>query len=113
MLSCAALQSIQKNAHLCPLVTVEVTESMALRLLPLSPPDKFHRGMPVFRGKVDEQTQLADLIRPEAWFLFRTLNLSHDWPYLSPSLWSSNESFQEGKTFVSNFKVVNDAAEGE
>ena len=79
-----------------PLVTIEVTESMALRLLPLSLPNEFHRGMLVFRGKVDEHTQLADLIGPETWFLFRTLNLSHNWPYLSPNLWSSNESFQEG-----------------
>ena len=62
-----------------PLVTVEVKESMALRLLSTSPPDEFHRGIPVLRGKVDEQTQLADLIGPETWFLFRTLNLSHDW----------------------------------
>ena len=94
-----------------PLVTVEVKESMALRLLSTSPPDEFHRGIPVFRGKVDEQTQPADLIGPETWFLFRTLNLSHDWLYLSPDLWSSNESFQEGKEFVSNLKVVNDTAE--
>jgi len=94
-----------------PLVTVKVKESMALRLLSTSPPDEFHRGVPVFRGKVDEQTQLADLIGPETWFLFRTLNLSQDWLYISPELWPSNESFQKGKDFVSNLKVVNDAAE--
>ena len=91
-----------------PLVTVEVTELMALRLLLLSPPDQFHRGIPMFRGKVDEQTQLADLIGPETWFLFRTLlALSCSQPVVK------QRPFQEGKAFVSNFKVVNDAAEGE
>ena len=94
-----------------PLLTNEVKESMALRLLSVSPPDEFRRGIPVFKRNIDEQSKLHDFIGTETWFIFDALNLEKDWLYDSPEVWISNESFKKGQSFVANIKVVNDAAE--
>ena len=95
--------------HRC--MSSDVKEAMALRLLSISPPDEFRRGIPVCRRNVDAFTKVVDLIGPETWFLFETLDLDRSWLYLSPELWPSSESYQKAKTFVCNLKVVNDAAE--
>ena len=46
-------------------LTNEVKESMALRLLSMSPPDEFRRGIPVFKRVIDEDSKLIDFIGPE------------------------------------------------
>ena len=92
-------------------LTNEVKESMALRLLSMSPPDEFRRGVPVFKRVIDEDSKLIDFIGPETWFIFDALNLDKNWLYDSPGSWSCNESFKKGRKFAANIKVVNDAAE--
>ena len=56
-------------------LTNEVKGSMALRLLSLSPPDEFRRGIPVFKRVIDEDSKLIDFIGPETWFIFDALDL--------------------------------------
>jgi len=93
------------------LVSNKIKVSMALQLLSTTVPDEFRCRIPIFRGTVDEQTQLLDFVGSETWFLLEVLNLEESWLYLTPELWSNSDSYQTGKKFVINVKVVNDAAE--
>ena len=81
------------------------------KILSFSHPNQFCRRIPFFRGGISETTQLADLVGTDMWFLFDCLKIDHSWLELSPKLWSTGESFLCGKDFVTNLKVVNDAAE--
>ena len=92
-------------------LTNEVKESMALRLLSMSPLDEFRRGIPVFKRVIDEDSKLIGFMGPETWYIFDALNLDNNWLYDSPGSWSCNECFKKGRKFVANIKVVNDAAE--
>ena len=94
-----------------PLLTSKVKESMAFQLLSISPPDEFRRGIPVFKRYIDRCSKLCDFIGPETWFIFECLRMDKDWLYEKPEQWAANESFKKAQKFVSNIKVVNDAAE--
>jgi len=74
------------------LVSIKIKESMALRLLSTTVPDKFRCRIPVFKGTVDEQTQLLDFVGPETWFLLKVLNLEQSWLNLSLELWPTSDS---------------------
>ena len=94
-----------------PFLTNEMKESMAFQLLSMSPPDEFHRGIPVFKRNIDRCSKLYDFIGPETWFIFECLRMNKDWLYNKPEQWTANESFKKGKKFVANIKVVNNAVE--
>ena len=53
----------------------EVKESMAVKLLSMSPPDEFRWGIPVCKQVIDEDSKLIDFIEPETCFIFDALNL--------------------------------------
>ena len=78
---------------------------MALRMLSMSPPDEFCRGIPVFKRVIDEDFKLIDFIVPETWFTFDALNWDKTWLYDSPGSWSCDECFRKGQKFVANIKV--------
>ena len=67
-------------------LTNEVKESMALRLLSMSPRDEFCQGIPVFKRVIDEDSKLIGFIGPETWFIFDALNLDKNWLYDFPEL---------------------------
>ena len=62
-------------------LTNEIRESMALRLLSIVPPQKYRRGVPLFKRNIDKHSQLLDFIGPETWFIFETLKLDTAWLY--------------------------------
>ena len=60
-------------------ILFEIKEEMAKTLiLQTTQPEVFRTGKPVY-VHIDRSTKLFDLIRPESWFLFTALNISHDW----------------------------------
>ena len=85
-------------------------ESMAFQFLSISPPDEFRREIPIFKRNIDRCSKLYDFIEPETWFIFECLRMNKDWLYDKPAQWTANESFKNGKKFVANIKIVNDAA---
>ena len=92
-------------------LTNEIRESMALRLLSIVPPQKYRRGVPLFKRNIDKHSQLLDFIGPETWFIFETLKLDTAWLYDLPELWPTYDSFVKGQKFAAYVKVVNDVAE--
>ena len=92
-------------------LTNEIRESMALRVLSIVPPQKYRRGVPLFKRNIDKHSQLLDFIGPETWFIFETLKLDTAWLYDLPELWPTYDSFVKGQKFAANVKVVNDVAE--
>ena len=61
--------------------------------------------------KVDEKTELEDLITPESFKFFKILGLNPSWLELSPDKWDDNEDYKSAKEFVTTVKVTNDVAE--
>ena len=61
--------------------------------------------------KVDEKTELEDLITPESFKFFTILGLNPSWLELSPDKWDDNEDYKSAKEFVTTVKVTNDVAE--
>ena len=55
---------------------------------------------------------LSDLLGPASRFICYALDLGHKWLIGHVELSNLLESSNEGKCFVQNVKVVNDAAEG-
>ena len=48
-----------------PLLTNEMKESMAFKLLSISPPDEFRREIPIFKRNIDRCSKLCDFIGPK------------------------------------------------
>jgi len=74
---------------------------MAVQLLSTTVLDEFRCRILVFMETCWART----------WFLLKVLNLEESWLYLSPELWPTSNSYQTGKKFVTNVKVVNNTAE--
>ena len=56
-------------------------------------------------------TELADLVTPVSWFIFRKLKLTGRFLMLPVSAWKGTEEYKVLHQYVSTIKVVNDAAE--
>jgi len=62
-------------------------------------PDKFRRGIPIFRQKTNQNTTTVYLVGPDYWLKFNALSLEHTWLYQPVTEWSASKSYQEVKFF--------------
>ena len=74
-------------------------------------PEKFPRGKPVLRQRIDENTTVVDLVGPDSWFIFEALSKDYDRLSEPVTTWNMSSFFQEMESIVKTVKVVNDAAE--
>ena len=70
-----------------------------------------HRlGKPKF-PKVDQNTELRDLVGPQSRYIFTRLGIKTDWLSQAVTDWPDHPSYQEVKMFLEGLKVTNDVSE--
>ena len=68
-------------------------------------------GKPIFPGKIGLETELADLVTEDSWFLFRLLELNPEFLNQEVTGWSTNPAYLSSQQNVLAMNVVNDCAE--
>ena len=67
-------------------------------------------GKPKF-PKVEDDTQLKNLVGPQSRFIFNRVGIRVDWLSLAVSDWANQPSYQETLKFLKGLKVTNDVSE--
>ena len=62
------------------------------------------------RQRIDENTNVVDLVDSDSWFIFEALSMDYDRLSEPVTTWNMSSSFQEMDLIVKTVKVVNDAA---
>ena len=101
-------------------VTDEQKSSIAKALLNAKPEDSsslpqarfgLGYGKPVFPTDIGLNTELADLVTADSWFLFESLQLQPQFLREEVMTWSSSSSYKTSLENVRAINVINDSAE--
>ncbi|KAK6171927.1 hypothetical protein SNE40_018347 [Patella caerulea] len=65
-------------------------------------------GKPIFPSNVLEFTNLSDLVNHDSWFLFRLLQLDHDFLNVSVDELSGTTAYQQSLHNINAINVIND-----
>lgn len=91
-------------------VSLDLKQMLADAICAQEEPESYRWGKPSF-SPITKKSTLVDFVGPESLYLFKTLDLSKEWLTERVGMWEMDPNYNKAKEFVTNLKVVNDAAE--